>query len=142
VCFFYRLKPIAVLTDLRDNYTLFWLDDHILYYYAAPDRGTAWGLLDAMLKVETVTERGVELRQDLTEGKLIPLAKRQCLKFDAHEGHAVAELQDLEGFLDPAELRGAQAIQLLQEFMRIPAIAAVRADLLDTSSSGHMSMYS
>lgn len=135
------LKPIAVLTDLVDSYTFFWLDNHVLYYYVAPDRGTAWGLLDAMLRADSLTEQDVTMRQDISETQPLPLAKRQCLKLNAQGGHATADLMDLEGFLDPEELRAARATQLLQEFMRIPWVAAARQDSYEADSSERMSMY-
>ena len=128
MCFYYSFKPIVVLTDLRDEYTFCWLNNHVLYLYAALNAAAAWGLLDTMLSSETVTEKGVVVCQNVAEAQQ-PLTKRQCLQLDTHDGNAAAtsKLMELEGCLDPEELRASRAVLLLQEFMRIPSVAAVRA---------------
>ena len=130
----------------------YWLDDHILYYYAPPDRATAWGLFDSIMKAEDVTATGVAVRAglDQQQEQQTPLINRQCLKFERHE-HSVANLMDLEEFLEPAELRAAVASQLLQELLQIPSVrVAAMSDTrggLDTGdlqidAHVHSSMYS
>jgi hypothetical protein len=137
-----RLKPWVILTDLRDDYTYYWMDDHVLNYYVAAGRAAAWGLFDSIMKAEQVTATGVSIRPDIEEQQeqqqqQQPLTKRQCLKFERRE-RAVADLMDLEGFLEPADLRASVASQMLQELLQIPAVRAASgrntSDLVAQSS--------
>lgn len=126
-----------VLTDLKDYYCFFWLNNRTLYNHVAmrgnvPDRGVAWGFFDSVLNAEVLNEDGdIITRTDWTEAPLPPTAKRQRLQFSTATGQDVADVMELEGFLEPVEWRSAAAMQLLQEFMRIPAVAAATADTSD-----------
>jgi hypothetical protein len=115
------------------------MDDHVLNYYVAAGRAAAWGLFDSIMKAEQVTATGVSIRPDIEEQQQQqqPLTKRQCLKFERRE-RAVADLMDLEGFLEPADLRASVASQMLQELLQIPAVRAASgrntSDLVAQSS--------
>ena len=46
------LKPVVVLTNLREYYTFFWLDGHIVRVYPVPSSSEAWGLIDLLFSSE------------------------------------------------------------------------------------------
>lgn len=52
-----NLKPVAVLTDLRADYTFYWLDGREIFYYTAESSGHALGIISKVLTAERVTER-------------------------------------------------------------------------------------
>ena len=58
-CFLCRFKPVVVLTDLRSEYTFYWLDGHTIHVYNSLDSSAAWGLIDALLSSEKVVTGGV-----------------------------------------------------------------------------------
>ena len=49
------LKPIVVLTDLREEYTFYWLDGCTVFYYPADSPGIALGIIKSFLQQEEVT---------------------------------------------------------------------------------------
>ena len=114
-----------------NDYIFFWLDDHDIFSYSPPNAASAWGLFDAILDTEHVFEarEGVVPREGI-ENEALQIAKRQRLVLTPDDPD-VANLADLEGFLDPGELRACQMAQLLQQFHAIPAVAANRNEWED-----------
>ena len=126
------LKPVVVLTDLREYYTFFWLDGHIVRVYPAPSSSEAWGLIHLLFSSEEMTLEGVAPK--FSDSDVMPVAKRQKLVLEqgAADEQGIANLSDLEGLIDPQELRASYVSQLLQQ---------VQAATLDLSPSGFNSMY-
>ena len=126
------LKPVVVLTDLRDYYTFFWLDGHIVCVYPAPSSSEAWGLIDLLFSSEEMTLEGVAPK--FSNSDVMPVVKRQKLVLEqgAADEQGIANLSDLEGLIDPQELRASYVSQLLQQ---------VQAATLDLNPSGFNSMY-
>ena len=59
----------------------------------------------------------------------MPVAKRQRLVLEgAAAGEGVANLSELEGFLDPQELQASYVSQLLQQLHRSPALQTATPD--------------
>ena len=130
-CFLCRFKPVVVLTDLRSEYTFYWLDGHTIHVYNSPDSSAAWGLIDALLSSEKVVTGGVELIKE--EEALMPVAKRQKLVLgQSASQQEVGNLSDLEGLISPEELHAGHVSQLLQQFHRLPALEAARSDIINT----------
>eukprot|EP00891_Asterochloris_glomerata_P001814 jgi/Astpho2/1814/fgenesh1_pg.00037_%23_16_t len=105
-----KLKPVVVLTDLREDYRFYWLDGHTIRVYPAPSSSAAWGLIDLLFDSEEVTEGGVVPKT--LDADVMPVAKRQRLVLEgAAAGEGVANLSELEGFLDPQELQASYVLQ-------------------------------
>ena len=49
------LKPIVILTDLRDDYIFYWLDGRTVFYCPADSPGIALGIIKSFLQQEEVT---------------------------------------------------------------------------------------
>ena len=49
------LKPIVILTDLRDDYMFDWLDGCTVFYFPADSPGIALGIIKSFLQQEEVT---------------------------------------------------------------------------------------
>ena len=43
-------QPFGVLSDLRDEWHIFWLDGKIMYQYTAPSRSAGVGFIQGMLE--------------------------------------------------------------------------------------------
>ena len=122
-----RFKPVVVLTDLREDYRFYWLDGHTIRVYPAPSSSAAWGLIDLLFDSEEVTETGVVPKT--LDADVMPVAKRQRLVLEgAAAGEGVANLSELEGFLDPQELQASYVSQLLQQLHRSPAFQTATSD--------------
>jgi hypothetical protein len=131
-----RLKPIVLLTDLREDYAFYWLDHRTVRYMEldpSPDSAKmAWGLFDTILQSE---------RTDTAAGNVVPcegaevplLVKRRRLVFELSTAHDIADLSDLNGLLEPSEQRALALAQFLQSLQAIPSVTAAR--------SIHSSMY-
>jgi hypothetical protein len=121
------MKPFAILTDLKEEYLFFWVDDHIIYFYKPPSAEYAWGLFDAILRSERSPVEGVEPRDDIDVPA--PAKRRRLVLEEPHAQQSdVANLADLEEFLSPAEVRAGQLAQLLQQLHAIPALEPARKD--------------
>ena len=122
-----RLKPLVVLTDLKEDYRFYWLDGRTIRVYPAPSSSAAWGLIDLLFESEEVTEGGVVPKT--LDADVMPVAKRQRLVLEgAAAGEGVANLSELEGFLDPQELQTSYVSQLLQQLHRSPAFQTATSD--------------
>ena len=120
-----------MLTDLRSEYTFYWLDGRTMYVYNSPDSSAAWGLIDALLSSEKVVTGGVVPIKE--EEALMPVAKRQKLVLGQNASQQEAgNLSDLEGLIRPEELHAGHVSQLLQQFRRLPALEAARSDFTNT----------
>ena len=121
-----RLKPIVILTDLRGDYTFYWLDSHILYFKPISSAPLAWGLLDAILSGERpdAEARGVVPQEGIEE--VLPPVKRQRLIFNVPDVQDVADLGSLAAFLEPSEARACALSQFLHSLNAIPAVAVAR----------------
>ena len=119
---------MVVLTDLKEDYTFYWLDGHTIRVYPVPSSSAAWGLIDLLFGSEEVTQEGVVPKT--LDADVMPVAKRQRLVLDqgAAGGQDVANLSELEGLIDPQELRASYVSQLLQQFQRSPAIQTATSD--------------
>lgn len=130
-CFVCRYKPVVVLTDLRKDYTFYWLDGRTIFVYTSPDASEAWGLIDLLLSSDQVVTGGVVPVHE--QEALMPLAKRQKLAVRQSASQQEAgNLSDLEGLVSPEELHAGHVSQLLQQLYRLPAMEAARPDFIST----------
>lgn len=44
-----RFRPVVVVTDLIDDWTIHWLDRRRICTFACPDRGTALAIIDCLI---------------------------------------------------------------------------------------------
>eukprot|EP00611_Tribonema_gayanum_P026013 TRINITY_DN6082_c0_g1_i1.p1 TRINITY_DN6082_c0_g1~~TRINITY_DN6082_c0_g1_i1.p1 ORF type:complete len:239 (+),score=27.57 TRINITY_DN6082_c0_g1_i1:193-909(+) len=136
-----RLKPIVILTDLNEAYTLFWLDGHTLYYTQVDSAPLAWGLFDAILGNErTSAEAGVVPCEGVEV--VPPPVKKRRLVFEPRDMQEsdVADLSSLAAFMEPSEVQVCALAQCLQSLNTIPAVAVAR-DVHTVVSSEHPPSY-
>eukprot|EP00891_Asterochloris_glomerata_P001080 jgi/Astpho2/1080/fgenesh1_pg.00017_%23_19_t len=89
-----KLKPLVVLTDLKEDYRFYWLDGRTIRVYPAPSSSAAWGLIDLLFESEEVTEGGVVPKT--LDADVMPVAKRQRLVLEgaaAGEGESSTEAE-------------------------------------------------
>ncbi len=114
-----KLKPVVVLTDLQDQWFLYWMDGSNVKV-AFCSRGAALWTIDGCIKQAATLAAGAPLPCLTGPAESLPdhIAKRGAAVFP--EGVDVAgdvgNLADLEGFLPDEELGHARAAVLLQRF--------------------------
>ncbi|KAL3151394.1 hypothetical protein ABBQ38_013222 [Trebouxia sp. C0009 RCD-2024] len=113
------LKPIVVLTDLRDDYTFYWLDGCTVFYYPADSPGIALGIIKSFLQQEEVTAISeVQPVQGCLDVEL-PLIKRQRL--DLEQEYHDQRLDDLEDkSVDNEQSRAHKLAPMLRRFLNSP----------------------
>jgi hypothetical protein len=140
---FTRLKPVVILTDLGENYTFYWLDNHTLYHRQVDSALLAWGLFDAILSSEQPgPEAGVVPREGIEA--VPPPVKRQRLVFDLvlHvQDTDVADLSSLAAELEPSEIRTCTLAHLLRSLNAVPGVAVSRGVHTGAHGGGFPSFY-
>lgn len=122
-------QPVMVHTDLRDEWHILWMDSNILWTYTPATRFEAVAVVEDILNTpvlcETSTSGAASVSEEI-EGISRVLKRRRFLQ---PEGGNIpcAQLTDLAGMLPEDEYKAALVESMLQQFCRVPVVAAMRA---------------
>lgn len=118
-----------VLTDLREDWRLLYMDGTRITASKLPTRAAAVVLIRGLIRL---AEAGVSAPAGaaalpLPPGMPLAVAQRQPAPLFAGSGDvgAVASLADLAGLLPDEELRTAQASHTLAQLLRLPQLSCI-----------------
>ncbi|KAK9809507.1 hypothetical protein WJX73_005567 [Symbiochloris irregularis] len=116
-----KQRPVAVVTDLMDDWSIHWLDRRRICTFAAPDRATALAVIDCLIADPRGHRADKYLAQDL------PILKRRALELG--QAGVINEERpddDVCGLLPPTELVVMKEHKVLQELNNIPWVASLQ----------------
>lgn len=124
-----QFKPFAVLTDLDDYWSLYWMDGSTVYWYTFESRARAVGCIEELLQDSDDDEMGTSealaicARPHGEDEDLLFIKKRRM-----YEPPGMDNLKDLVGLIPDEEILGAQVqlgVQQLQKLLHKPLFSGV-----------------
>lgn len=122
-------KPVVVLTDLRDDWHIYWMDGNKLYTYTPESRFVAVAAIEDILSTQVPSELGISSfasTSDETKGTSRLLKRRKFVQPEEGGGGLYGQLTELAGLLPEDEYKAALMESVVQQFSNIPAVAAMR----------------
>lgn len=124
-------RPIAILTDLRDVWIMYWLDGITIFTYKFDGRAVAAGFVEHFLDDEVTNE--IPVLRPSGEEVTTSIAKRQKLIL-----RELDQLDDLKGFLPEEEIFQDRMNVGIKILLQNPVLHALSLDAPLSSELAHM----
>lgn len=125
-----QLKPFAVLTDLDDDWSLYWMNGSTICWYTFESRARAVGYIEELLQDSDdddemgTSEAVASYARPRGEDEDLPVIKKRRM----YEPPEMDNLKDLAGLIPDEEILGARvqlAVQQLQKLLHKPLFSGV-----------------
>ncbi|KAG0563061.1 hypothetical protein KC19_8G001900 [Ceratodon purpureus] len=124
-----QFKPCAVLTDLDDTWSLFWMDGSTIFWFTFESRASAVGYIEELLQDSDGNEMGTS---EALASYAHPHGENEDLQFikkrRMYEPPEMDNLKDLVGLIPDEEILSARVqigVQQLQKLLHTPMFSGV-----------------